>query len=355
MTVSNTIAAKTYDGDGATVNFPTTFVFSTPADIEVIERVVATGVETTKALTTDYTVTGGGGAGADAATGTVVAVTAPASTVTWTIRRVVAETQTTALPNAGSLPSKSVELMSDRSAMMVQQHTEELGRSLSFPKTDSDTLDPTIPSSVDRASKFLAFDSSGNPIASTGPTGDSSIPVSSFMETVLDDATAAAARTTMGALGEASISDTNTGTSTTEAVTPDGLAGSNYGTAVVPIMVFDTTVEVATGDAAGGVLFRVPSTLNGFDLVGVAATVGTAGTTGTLDIQIHNVTDTADMLSTKLTIDSGETDSSTAATAAVIDTSNDDVATGDLIRIDVDAVQTTQPLGLFVELQFRLP
>ena len=81
----------------------------------------------------------------------------------------------------------------------------------------------------------------------------------------------------------------------------------------------------------------------------------TAGTTNTLDIQIHNLTQTADMLSTKLTIDSAETDSATAATAAVIDTANDDVATGDRIRIDVDAVHTTASKGLVVELQFALP
>ncbi|NKB58989.1 MAG: hypothetical protein GKS00_21900 [Alphaproteobacteria bacterium] len=193
MTVSTSIASKTYDGDNVTVNFPTEFAFFTAADIEVIERVVATGVETARTLTTDYTVTGGSGS-----TGTVAAVSAPPDTVTWTIRRVVAEAQGTALPIAGSLPSSAVEQMVDRAVMLVQQHSEELGRSLAFPKTDADTLDPTIPNSVDRASKFLAFDSSGNPIASSGPTGDSSIPVSSFIETLLDDASDTVARATLG-------------------------------------------------------------------------------------------------------------------------------------------------------------
>ena len=63
----------------------------------------------------------------------------------------------------------------------------------------------------------------------------------------------------------------------------------------------------------------------------------------------------ADMLSTKLTIDSGETSSATAATAAVVNTSNDDVATGDLIYVDVDAVSTTAPQGLTVVLVFEEP
>lgn len=125
-------------------------------------------------------------------------------------------------------------------------------------------------------------------------------------------------------------------------------------TQVVQLLVFDDDTDVTTGDGAGNLFFRVPSTMNGLNLVGVAACVGTAGTTGTTDIQIHNITQAADMLSTKITIDSTETDSSTAATAAVIDTANDDVATGDKLRIDVDATSTTKAKGLLVELQFGL-
>jgi len=82
------------------------------------------------------------------------------------------------------------------------------------------------------------------------------------------------------------------------------------------------------------------------------AEVITAGTTGTLEIQIHNVTKAVDMLSTTLQIDSGETGSDTAATPYVIDTNNDDIAENDLLRIDIDAVQTTPPEGLIVTLGF---
>ena len=122
---------------------------------------------------------------------------------------------------------------------------------------------------------------------------------------------------------------------------------------VVGIPVFDSSTNTATGD--GAFFFRVPAELNGMNLTGVAACVYTAGTTGTTDVQIRNKTDSVDMLSTKLTIDSGETDSSTAATPAVINASYDDVATGDVLAIDVDAVSTTPAVGLFVELRFELP
>jgi len=151
----------------------------------------------------------------------------------------------------------------------------------------------------------------------------------------------------------ATISETNTGTDATRAVTPDGLSGSNLGTKALQITVFDYTKEVVTGDGCGYI--TIPSSYNGMNLVAVHARVITAGTTGTTDIQIYNLTQTADMLSTKITIDSGETGSDTAATAAVIDTSNDDVASWDVLRIDVDAVSTTKPKGLIVTMEFRLP
>lgn len=165
-----------------------------------------------------------------------------------------------------------------------------------------------------------------------------------------------AASTSAAGVSElATAAETTTGTDAARTITPDGLAGSDYGKRVVSILVFDDSQNVATGDGAGDVFWRVPAVLNGWNLVAVAAQVQTAGTTNTTDIQIANVTQAADMLTTKITIDSGETDSSTAATAAVIDTSNDDVATGDRLRIDVDAVSTTPPKGLLVELTFQLP
>jgi hypothetical protein len=60
------------------------------------------------------------------------------------------------------------------------------------------------------------------------------------------------------------------------------------------------------------------------------------------------------MLTTKITIDASEFTSYTAATAPVIDSANKDVATGDLIAIDVD-VAGTGAKGLGVILTFTLP
>ena len=109
---------------------------------------------------------------------------------------------------------------------------------------------------------------------------------------------------------------------------------------------------ITTGD--GKAFFRVPAILSGYNLVAVAAAVTTASSSGTPTIQIHNLTQAADMLTTLITIDANETDSSTAAAAAVIDAANDDVATADMLRIDID-VSGTGTKGLMVEMTFQLP
>ena len=116
---------------------------------------------------------------------------------------------------------------------------------------------------------------------------------------------------------------------------------------------FYPTASVDTG--TGKAYLHIPAELNGYNLVEVHAMVITAGTTGTTDIQLHNINDAVDMLSTKITIDSGETGSDTAATPAVINTAADDVATNDVIRVDVDAISTTSPKGLIVTMGFQLP
>ena len=106
----------------------------------------------------------------------------------------------------------------------------------------------------------------------------------------------------------------------------------------------------ATGD--GKAYIHIPPDLNGLDLVYCHAEVVTAGTTGTMDIQIRNVTQSVDMLSTKLTIDSGETGSDTAETAYAINASNDLVSTNDVIALDFDAIHSTPAQGCLVTLGF---
>jgi len=151
----------------------------------------------------------------------------------------------------------------------------------------------------------------------------------------------------------ASSADTTTGTSTTKAITPDALAGSNYGKAVFIIQVSDPNGSaITTGD--GKAYFIVPAVINGWNLIAVEMGLTTVSSSGIPTTQIANVTDSVDMLSTKLTVDANEFNSATAATAAVIDAAHDDVATGDILRIDND-VAGTGAKGQTVILTFQLP
>lgn len=189
------------------------------------------------------------------------------------------------------------------------------------------------------------------PIGLTGVIRTDSGVVS--VDTDVTDIVAAASDSAAGKVELAIASEVNTGTDTGRAITPDALAGSNLGTKSVMLDVIAAATALTTGDDKYS--FILPSSVNGMDLIAAHARVFTAGTTGTTDIQLHNVTDAVDMLSTKITIDSTETTSYSAATAPVINGSNDSVATGDIIRVDIDAISTTPPSGLQVILEFRLP
>jgi|TARA_R110000751_G_scaffold42176_2_gene98331 hypothetical protein len=115
----------------------------------------------------------------------------------------------------------------------------------------------------------------------------------------------------------------------------------------------DTAASVA--DGVGSIFIPILESANGMNLTEVVAFVGTAGTTSTLSVQIHNVTQAVDMLSTNITVDSAETSSITAATPPVINAANDNVAQGDQLRIDVDAIHTTPSQGLSISLTFEAP
>jgi hypothetical protein len=109
---------------------------------------------------------------------------------------------------------------------------------------------------------------------------------------------------------------------------------------------------LSTGD--GKLYFTVPANLDGYNLTSAHAAVYVASSSGLPSIQVHNLTDTVDMLSTAITLDVGELNSYIATTPPVVDTSNDDVSTGDIIRIDVDAAGTDVE-GLDIHLVFNKP
>ncbi|GAG05010.1 unnamed protein product, partial [marine sediment metagenome] len=151
-----------------------------------------------------------------------------------------------------------------------------------------------------------------------------------------------------------SSAEINTGTENVKYVSPDALAGSDIGEKHVALSWNGVAVNTATG--TNKITFTVPSTWSGtWNLVAVDGFVNTAGTTGTQEYMVYNATDSSNMLSTALTIDSAEKSSSTAATPVVIDTGEDDVVAWDEIQMNCTAVCTTPGKGDLITLTFRKP
>lgn len=121
-----------------------------------------------------------------------------------------------------------------------------------------------------------------------------------------------------------------------------------------PVPPTDSIIEIivleqATAPTiADGVLsFFIPNAYSGKKIKDAQACVNTPSTSGLPSVALYNVRKTADILSTNITIDINEQTSYTAATPSVVDATNNDLLTGDEIRIDVDAIGTNTK-GLIV-------
>jgi hypothetical protein len=140
-------------------------------------------------ITTDYTLSAPGD------TGTLTKVSDwDHEAVRLTIYRELDLEQETDYRNGEAVDLDLLEKDFDYAVARDQQIAETISRSFRAPITD-EPADNELPGEVERASKFLAFDASGTPIAAVGIA---SVPVSPFMETLLDDTTVAEARETLG-------------------------------------------------------------------------------------------------------------------------------------------------------------
>jgi hypothetical protein len=158
MTISSTTVKNSYSGDGSTTTFSYTFKIFQDSDIQVIIR-SSTGTETTKTITTHYTVTGAGNSGG----GSVIFTSGniPTSTQTVVLRRNIPQTQAIDYIANDPFPAESHEEGLDRATMAIQQLQEELTRSIKLSKTNTMTSTEFSVGASDRANKILAFDTNG--------------------------------------------------------------------------------------------------------------------------------------------------------------------------------------------------
>jgi hypothetical protein len=184
MSVTAQTPYKNYTAAPGATLFTTDFRLLLASDlvVKVNGAVVATG----------FTVSGIGAASADVTFGTP-----RVGGEIIELQRSVPKTRATDYQQLGDYQASAVNADFDRIVMMLQDVQFDSDLAVSLPVNDA-AAPMTLPSVAARASRFLAFDASGNAIAAVGA---SSVPVSAFMATVLDDLTAAAARTTLGAVG----------------------------------------------------------------------------------------------------------------------------------------------------------
>lgn len=202
MTVSNQNNRTSAVGSGLTgQEVPFSFPLKATSDLLVKKRVTITGVETILNETTNYTISLVADDG-----GTLTTVTTIETTEQIHLIGNMPKTQLLDLEQGGSFNAENIEDALDKDTKLAIQNSDAIGRCLQLNDTDPNTAALVLPNSVDRASKYIAFDSDGNITVATA-VDDSTITVSAFMETVNDAADAAAARTTLGAIDMANVLD----------------------------------------------------------------------------------------------------------------------------------------------------
>lgn len=151
MALSSTNNRISYSGNGVTTAFAFPYKFLTDADLVVIERVTATGVETVKTLTTHYTVVG---ETLDAG-GTVTMLTAPASGVQLIIYRDVAATQELDYRENDSFPAESTESGFDKLTMITQRLKDVSERAVTLSEGYTAAFDTTLPPVLTAGSSLI--------------------------------------------------------------------------------------------------------------------------------------------------------------------------------------------------------
>ena len=124
-----------------------------------LSYVLQTGTETTKTITTHYTVSGAGNTNGGSVTFTSGNI--PANGETVVLRRNVPQTQAIDYIANDPFPAETHEEGLDRATMTTQQVQEELDRSIKLSRTNTMTSTEFAVGATDRASKVLGFDANG--------------------------------------------------------------------------------------------------------------------------------------------------------------------------------------------------
>jgi len=216
-------------GNGVTTVFAYSYRIIDESDLLVtVDGVLQT-------LTTHYTVAGEGDAGG----GSITFVAAPANLSAVIIQRLRPYTRATDYQRNGSFDEETVDRDFDSEEMQIQQVAAAVARAFKAPVEVVADQVLTSAEWTARASKFLGFNAAAvfglYALASAG-----NLAVSAFIETLLDDADAAAARATLGAAASGSAFTTGDVKLTIKTVADAGW-----------VLMDDTTIGNAASGATG--------------------------------------------------------------------------------------------------------
>lgn len=194
MSISSTTRRNDFtgvSGSGAQTVFAGTFKINAATEVRVVQVVISTGVETVLTNVTHYAITGVG----DSTGFTCTLVTALPTTDNLSLRLNVPLTQPTQIRNQGTYFPGTHEDAFDYARRVDQQQGDAIDRSIKLRETlDPASYDMEVTPS---ASKVIGWNAAGTGLANY--TDLTAYEVSAFAETLLDDTTAAAARTTLDA------------------------------------------------------------------------------------------------------------------------------------------------------------
>lgn len=344
MTVTANDSRVQHNGNGSTTVFAYDFKILDQTHIKVV-KTNTSGVDTTQTITTHYTVSGVGNSGG----GNITMLTAPASGEKLTFLRNVPLSQETDYTEGGAFPAESHEAALDKLTMIAQQLAEVNARTVTLSASaDLSTVSTALP--APDASKVLAWNSGETALENVE---NPAVAAAASATAAATSATNSASSATASA--SSATSSANSATASANSATASAASATTASNAVAIVQTplefaYTSTTPPAIGD--GAAYITIPARMNGMIVTAVEAEfINTVATGSVTTIQIHNQTLAQDILSTKLTIDAGERSSATAATPAVINTSYDNLTTGDLIRLDIDGVgSSTAGTGLVVRL-----
>jgi hypothetical protein len=191
MTVTSEVVRTDYVGNGAVASYATTFPVKSTSEVRVFTQ-DADGYDVELTLGVDFT---------------AVLNTAGLCTITLTagnladdyklsLQRGIPYTQTYNPAQSGAYNAANLGVALDRLVMEVQRLKGEVDRSIKIPYLEAggDSVTKLDDNATTRANQALVFDASGNAIVG----GTVGVSASAFAQTLLDDTSADAMRTTLG-------------------------------------------------------------------------------------------------------------------------------------------------------------